>query len=51
MLYTALEESSQCKDPFFVLELDFGQQNTDGTWTGLHLLCCDASESFVSYDR
>ncbi|PRQ44103.1 hypothetical protein RchiOBHm_Chr3g0475531 [Rosa chinensis] len=29
----ALEESSQCKDPFFVLELDSSQQNTDGETT------------------
>ncbi|KAL6273342.1 hypothetical protein ACE6H2_024034 [Prunus campanulata] len=29
----ALEESSQCKDPFFVLELDDSQQATDGDAT------------------
>ncbi|XP_050380815.1 protein TRANSPARENT TESTA 9-like isoform X2 [Argentina anserina] len=29
----ALEESSQCKDPFFLLELDFSHQSTDGDAT------------------
>ncbi|KAM1524010.1 hypothetical protein ACFX10_008657 [Malus domestica] len=29
----ALQEASQCKDPFFVLELDVSQQTTDGDAT------------------
>lgn len=30
MFHTALEESSQCKDPFFALELAACREKTDG---------------------
>ena len=49
MLDTALEESSQFKDPFFALEIAVCQQDTDGIvpFILIEINCCNYLSFFL----